>query len=163
MERIIRSATDADLPALEVAFPRPNGRHRQRLRAQSQQRAVYLVVLEADKLVGSVLVRWPAMRDTWTHAVAHMPRISDLHVVAERRGQGIGTALLERAEQLAREQAEKGISLSVALDNPARRLYERRGYRDVGLPVYPLRWVKVHADRSEEQIVEDVIILVKDL
>jgi ribosomal protein S18 acetylase RimI-like enzyme len=47
------------------------------------------------------------------------------------RGQGLGTRLL--AELLAAPAARGPVSLSVSADNPARRLYERFGFRPVGV------------------------------
>ncbi len=55
--------------------------------------------------------------------------ISDLAVAAERRGEGIGTALLNHAALWARAQGRRGLSLHVAQGNPAQRLYERVGFR----------------------------------
>jgi GNAT superfamily N-acetyltransferase len=54
-------------------------------------------------------------------------------VVAEARGQGIGGALLDALLALAREQGFRALSLTVERQNPARRLYERKGFRDAGI------------------------------
>jgi GNAT superfamily N-acetyltransferase len=48
------------------------------------------------------------------------------------RGRGVGTALLSALIVLAREEGHAALSLSVEPDNPARRLYERAGFRKVG-------------------------------
>ena len=53
-----------------------------------------------------------------------------LAVVRERRGRGIGRALLRALQHAARDYA--GLSLSVHADNPARRLYESCGFVEVG-------------------------------
>jgi GNAT superfamily N-acetyltransferase len=49
------------------------------------------------------------------------------------RGRGIGTALLEGLAALAREHGFERLSLSVEPTNPALRLYERLGWRAVGM------------------------------
>lgn len=55
--------------------------------------------------------------------------VSELHVHPKLRGRGIGAALLARAEDLARERGLPQLSLTTLATNPARRLYERLGYR----------------------------------
>lgn len=52
-------------------------------------------------------------------------------VLAEYRGQGIGTSLLARLIESA-EGVYEYLSLSVAAENPARRLYQRLGFEEVG-------------------------------
>jgi ribosomal protein S18 acetylase RimI-like enzyme len=49
-------------------------------------------------------------------------------VRAEWRGRGIGGALLTALCDAARREGAPALSLSVELDNPARRLYERLGF-----------------------------------
>jgi len=58
--------------------------------------------------------------------------LSNMAVLPEFQGQGIGSRLLEYAEQAARSNGLKKCSLLVAMKNVhARRLYERFGYRVV--------------------------------
>lgn len=57
--------------------------------------------------------------------------ISELHVDQALRGQGIGGALLDYAEQQARAGGHVKMSLETTTSNPARRLYERHGFRIV--------------------------------
>jgi ribosomal protein S18 acetylase RimI-like enzyme len=52
-------------------------------------------------------------------------------LLPEARGQGIGTRLMERLITEARDAGYPGISLSVSVQNPARHLYERLGFRIV--------------------------------
>ena len=52
--------------------------------------------------------------------------------VADRdRGNGIGTRLLDEIATAARAQGFSSLSLSVDVENPALRLYERAGYREL--------------------------------
>lgn len=53
-------------------------------------------------------------------------------VVATHRGRGIGSQMLKALIVSARLQGHAAMSLSVDPDNPARRLYERCGFRVVG-------------------------------
>ena len=53
-------------------------------------------------------------------------------VIAKMRGRGIGTRLMTRIMRLARTQGIQKISLSVESGNPARRLYEKLGFRKIG-------------------------------
>jgi GNAT superfamily N-acetyltransferase len=53
-------------------------------------------------------------------------------VVAERRGEGVGAALLLALHDAARADGLTRLSLSVERENFAMRLYERLGYVEVG-------------------------------
>lgn len=53
-------------------------------------------------------------------------------VVQNRRGLGIGTRLLKALIEQARQNGHPALSLSVAPDNPACRLYLREGFKQVG-------------------------------
>ena len=65
------------------------------------------------------------------NGVAGSPYIAAIATAADARGQGVGTALLDRAE--AWYPRARHIFLCVSSFNPrARRLYERRGYAAVG-------------------------------
>lgn len=54
-------------------------------------------------------------------------------VRATHRGQGVGGHLLDALIERARREGYRALSLSVEPDNPARRLYERRGFHRVGV------------------------------
>lgn len=55
-------------------------------------------------------------------------------LVPEVRGRGIGTALLEALIARARDEGYARISLNAEIPNPARRLYARFGFEEVGDP-----------------------------
>jgi GNAT superfamily N-acetyltransferase len=60
-----------------------------------------------------------------------IPELS-IAVVPTRRGSGIGLALLTAILDAARQAGHPAVSLSVEVDNPAQRLYERVGFKKVG-------------------------------
>lgn len=55
--------------------------------------------------------------------------LNDLYVRPEARRSGVGRALMQRAEEHARETGSAGLTLSTAIDNTkAQALYESEGY-----------------------------------
>ena len=91
------------------------------------------VVAEADgAAVGAAWLRFfKASEPGYGFIAADIPEIS-IGVRAGWRGQGIGGLLLDRLVDLARARRIGAISLSVEPANPAKRLYERHGFRPVG-------------------------------
>ncbi len=64
------------------------------------------------------------------YAGPDIPEIA-IGVRPEMRAQGIGTRLLRRLEEAARDQGCQGLCLTVRDTSPAFRLYERMGYERV--------------------------------
>ncbi|MDP2562448.1 GNAT family N-acetyltransferase [Psychrobium sp. 1_MG-2023] len=60
-----------------------------------------------------------------------IPELS-ISVMPSYRGYGVGRYLLRKTLVSAKKQYP-AVSLSVSLDNPAKRLYEKEGFQDVGL------------------------------
>ncbi|ACS90130.1 MULTISPECIES: GNAT family N-acetyltransferase [Thermococcus] len=54
--------------------------------------------------------------------------IYDIEV--KQKGEGIGSALLKRAEEFAKEKGAKKVVLRVDLSNPALEWYKRKGYTE---------------------------------
>ena len=75
---------------------------------------------------------FPAEEPGFGFIAADVPELA-IGVVAEARGRGIGGALLDALLTLAGEQGFPALSLAVDRQNPARRLYERKGFRDAGI------------------------------
>lgn len=68
------------------------------------------------------------------HAAHRIARLYSIAVAPEARGSGLGDALLESAERIARRRGSASMRLEVRADNAvAQRLYERRGYRRFGV------------------------------
>jgi ribosomal protein S18 acetylase RimI-like enzyme len=62
-------------------------------------------------------------------------------ILPEHRGNGIGTQLLAQLLELARTRY-RAVSLSVSRENPARRLYERAGFKTVARDEHSLTMKK---------------------
>jgi ribosomal protein S18 acetylase RimI-like enzyme len=69
--------------------------------------------------------------------------VNILAVLPNHRSRGLGTRLLDLADELGREAGKRGMSVIVSDANPgARRLYERCGYGETGTrPMVKERWV----------------------
>jgi ribosomal protein S18 acetylase RimI-like enzyme len=64
---------------------------------------------------------------------SRLARLYSIATHAEARGKGVGSALLEAAEQAARRRHCQALRLEVRIDNHAAvRLYERLGYVCIG-------------------------------
>lgn len=131
---VIRQVAEEDLPALEW-----NGqyKHFRRLFRQAFNRAkqgasiLWIAELPRAGIVGQVFVQLMSHRtdlaDGETRAYVYAFRVRP-----EFRGEGIGTTLMEIAEEDLRQRGFQQVSLNVGRNNPdARRLYERLGYRVV--------------------------------
>lgn len=60
---------------------------------------------------------------------AVVAKLDDVSVKADRRGKGIGTALLEQLKEQLRKESVTRIDVGVHLENPeARKFYERLGF-----------------------------------
>jgi len=74
-------------------------------------------------------------------------RIMDVALLPEFRGSGIGTKLLRELQEEARS-ADKSLTIHVERFNPALRLYERVGFRQIeDKGVYLLMEWRAHAQR----------------
>jgi GNAT superfamily N-acetyltransferase len=93
-------------------------------RIQNKDSVIFIAEDEASHAVGFTQL-YPsfssvAARRTWI--------LNDVFVVPERRGHGIGFALLTAAKSYAIETGAKRLSLSTAHDNPAQKLSEAFGF-----------------------------------
>ncbi len=75
-------------------------------------------------------------------------RIVDLTVLAARRGQGLGTGVVRQCQQRAAAAGAR-LELQVRPENPARRLYERLGFRVASEAGFAVEMVWSAADEMQ--------------
>ena len=139
-------------------------KHADRAAAQAAEKAVYLVAWNGEEPVGHVFVKWPGALSSKRAAMEACVEIEDLYVRSDKREQGVGDALLAAAEEEAQARGFDRIGLAVGLENePALRLYGRRGYADAGHGVFTLTWTSRDEAGRERQVREDCRYLVKSL
>ena len=137
----VRLASDADaaaiaeiynqgiedrLATLETELRTPDER-RQWLKARGPRHPV--IVAEATRVIGWGSLNPFNPREAYRH-------VADFSIYVDRayRGKGVGTALLSRLVELAREHGYHKMVLSAFPFNPGGiALYERMGFRTVGI------------------------------
>jgi ribosomal protein S18 acetylase RimI-like enzyme len=90
--------------------------------------------VKAMGLGGALVAGWRSLARA---AVDISPTEEGIHLVElqvdpDHRNQGLGGRLLAEVERVARERGAATLSLTTQIDNPARRLYERSGFRVEG-------------------------------
>jgi GNAT superfamily N-acetyltransferase len=87
-----------------------------------------VIALDGERPVGAAWLRLLTGEDRgFGYVDDETPELS-IAVLPKYRGQGVGTALLQRLLELAAPH-HPAVCLSVSAGNPARRLYERMGFR----------------------------------
>jgi GNAT superfamily N-acetyltransferase len=156
---------EADVDALERALPTgPNRYHAARFRRQGAGLSTFLVAYAGDVLVGSGEILWPGPKEPEVRALfPDCPEINGLGVVPEQQGQGVGTAIIRVAEELAAERGRRRIGMGVADGNDrAAALYLRLGYVDTGC-VYLDRYRHVDEHGAPHDVADPCKFLVKPL
>jgi ribosomal protein S18 acetylase RimI-like enzyme len=159
LEVVVRAAREADLPALEWHGGADLRSFYRGLWEQHQSGAISMLVADFNAFpIGLAALYW---RGKETHS--HLPDLQSLRVLPAFRGLGIGSILLQTAEQQTRAAGYAQISLSVSVDNVrARRLYERREYSAWGEP-YSAVWSYRDAAGRLVRVEEVVLDMVKNL
>jgi GNAT superfamily N-acetyltransferase len=136
----VREATPADWPAVAALLAdlgRPDVRVDPDREAQGRQDferylnrpdAVALVAERDGQVVGFLDIEFRS----WLNRATRQAWIPDLVVDAQTRGQGIGGALLTRAEEVARSRGCWGMALESAdWREAAHRFYEAHGWQPI--------------------------------
>jgi ribosomal protein S18 acetylase RimI-like enzyme len=113
-----------------------------------------LLVAEVDgSIVGTVSISDSIRPKNSLHLFA-------LEVAPNMRGRGIGGAIVQSILAEARERGRARVYLEVRVDNPARRLYHRLGFRRTG-PSFLNAWWRFESDGTRERVEETSYRMVK--
>lgn len=118
-------------PPLEVALRRPDVA-KLLLRWGRRGDTALLAVSSHRDAVGAAWYRfWSRDDHSYGFVSEEIPELA-IGVREDARGHGVGGLLLRELLAEAGRQAVAQVSLSVEVDNPARRLYEREGFEKIG-------------------------------
>jgi [ribosomal protein S18]-alanine N-acetyltransferase len=145
---LVRPLLEHEIPALARAIPDylTEGQLRNRWSEQEMGYREVLVAEAGKELLGTVSLRQTIGSPTAMHLFA-------LEVATERRGKGIGSAIITYVIEEAKRRGCRRVYLEVRTDNPARRLYHRLGFRRVG-QAFVNAWWQFNLDGSRERIEE---------
>jgi len=140
----IRRMRENDPPAIATAFADMNKTREQYeryWRENVEGRRVTLVAVLDGKLVGYTNVIWQPAHLNFSRE--GIPEIKDMNTVTPLRKNGIGTQMINAAEDLVRQAGKRviGIGVGVTPDYAiAQRLYPKLGYMTDGTGVHPDKW-----------------------
>ena len=132
---VIRAMGESDPEMMSAAFAaigwrknKPLALFQRYLADQEEGRRLAFVAEWHGEFAGDVTLLWTS--DYGPFAERQVPEVADLNVLPPHRRQGIGNALLDRAESAASARS-KVVGLGVGLYpdyGAAQRIYVRRGY-----------------------------------
>jgi GNAT superfamily N-acetyltransferase len=167
MDAQIRPFDSKDIPEItrafdEIGWNKPASQYEIYLAEQTfRLRDVYVATIKGQ-FAGYLTIAWKSSYVPFR--TAGIPEITDFNVLPKYRRQGIGTQLMDQAEDvIAPISPIAGIGVGLTPDyGAAQRLYVLRGYVPNGLGVYS----KDHPIQYEEEIKVDdhlVLYLTKEL
>jgi ribosomal protein S18 acetylase RimI-like enzyme len=123
---------------------------------QKNDERVTLIAEIDDKFVGYINIKWKSSYPLFF--TNKIPEIVDLNVLIKYRRMGIGNKLMDKAEEMIKEQSDfAGIGVGLFPDyGPAQIMYIKRGYVPDGKGIYKKNsYVKF----GETVIIDDDIVL----
>jgi GNAT superfamily N-acetyltransferase len=160
----VRELAASDVRLLETQLPAEDeSKYRRRFQEHLAGMIVFLVAWDEGLPVGHGYVRWRA-GEPLNRRFPKVPVIGDLVVKEELRSRGIGTRIMEEAEDVARARGRRRMAIGVDLANTrAQALYQRRGYVDSGIRPFRSSWSFVDRDGQFKTRTERIWYLIKDL
>ena len=164
---MIRRLERKDIPEIahafqEIGWNKPASQYERYLAQQELDvRDVYVAFVDG-KFAGYLTICWESSYQPFF--VKSIPEIADFNVLPKFRRMGIGTQLMDRAEnEIVKVNSIAGIGVGMTSDyGAAQKLYILRGYIPDGLG---LHWRDHHVQYHEDIVVDDdlALFLTKEL
>lgn len=160
-EAMVRSLESNDISEIvgafrQIGWNKPASQYERYLIEQKAGlRDVFTAFVEGQ-FVGYLTISWLSHYKPFQ--AAHIPEITDFNVLPQFRRMGIGTQLMDRAEQeIGKVSPVAGIGVGMTPDyGAAQKLYVLRGYIPDGLG---LHWRDHHIRYHEDIVVDDDLAL----
>lgn len=156
----IRKLNKVELGLVEKAMPSQH--HKQRLNTKN---ADYLIAWADGEPIGHLLLRWRGLDNAFLLSKnLNYPCVEAVGVRVDFWHKGIGTRLMQKAQDLISEKGFGKIGVAVGVKNErAGNLYEKLGYRDLGFGEFEVSWGYVDENGTEKSEGETCVYLVKEL
>ena len=153
---VVRPVRREELPALaEALVETSEAQLENRWREQELGYRELLVAEQHGAYVGTVSIGESESPPASLHLFA-------LEVAPERRGQGIGGSIVSYVVDEARRRKRRAVYLEVRVDNPARRLYHRLGFRRTGGD-FVNTWWRFKSDGTRDRVDETSLRMIRRL
>jgi GNAT superfamily N-acetyltransferase len=126
-----------DIPTIteefaKLGWDKPASLYERYLDEHIQGKRCVWIAWEDNKFLGYVTLLWQSRYEPFI--MQNIPEIVDLNVLPEFRNRGVGSKLLELAEEKAKEKSGSvGLGVGLYEDyGPAQKLYIKRGYTPDG-------------------------------
>jgi GNAT superfamily N-acetyltransferase len=161
LDLVIRPLEEQDIPAIagafaEIGWNKPASQYSRYLMEQSLNICKMYAGFVQTEFAGYLLIYWASGYKPFRDR--NIPEIVDFNVLPQFRRKGIGSRLMDKAEdEIAKVSATAGIGVGMTADyGAAQRLYVLRGYVPDGLG---LHWRDHHLQYGEMVRVDDDLAL----
>jgi ribosomal protein S18 acetylase RimI-like enzyme len=157
----IREATERDLPSLEWEgeFSRFRYVYRRAMKEAKKGRQTLLVADYNKHIIGQLFILFSTVHAD-PRPIPYTGYLYSFRVKPEYRNRGIGSSLIDRAEEILSERAFQRVLIGVAkINDGAQRLYERHGYHVIAED--PGEWSFFDHENQLQKVVEPTYIMEK--
>lgn len=156
----IKKLDEEDLGFVEKAISSQH--HKKRLKTSN---ADYLVAWAKGEPIGHLLLRWKGSDNSFLLSKnLDYPYVEAVGVRVDFWSKGVGTQLMQKAQDLARDKGFDKIGVAVGVENErAINLYKKLGYIDSGFGEFEVSWNYEDKNGDEKSEGETCIYLIKEL
>lgn len=140
--------------------------HEKKIDWQDKGEASWLIAWMGEEPVGHILIKWNGVPDSFvkSNIEEQYPFVQNLAVKITHQRKGIGTQLVNMAEQMIKDRKHTKVGMAVSSENDsARKLYEKLGYKDWQKGTYKTNWKSFDQNNKEIEESETCTYLVKEL
>jgi len=139
--------------------------HEEKLKEQEKGKSMWLIAWKNNHPIGHVQVRFNGSKITKVKSnLKNCPHIESLGVKEDYRKKGVGTKLMNYAENLVKKKGYKKVGLAVEKRNLfLEKLYFKRGYKNWGKGIVIDSWYVLNKKRNKQKVSEKCNYFIKTL